>query len=351
MTTHADDELVASFQKLAVADNKLPARPDYGKNGKEVLLRTNYFPVEYGKATIYDYEVSVEPVTGIKRIMKRLLQLFMTSPEFAPYAASSSHDNMKRLVSLKEIPVTGAAQVFSVGITFFDEGDDGPSEKSKNYRISLKLVAKHDPSNMTKYVSSLTRHVFIQFLIVLYRFLAGKDASFDPQPMLSAFNIILAKYPSQHGVMVGRNKWFFPTPGSASPLGTGLEAFRGFYSSVRPSFQQLMVNVNVATTAFYRPQNLAALFFEFGQAGAHKIPTFIHHLRIEMNHTGRKMRKTIKGVKLRTNASDYKFKCDEFDGENMSVEHYFKRSPSSPTSAVLSSLTYLNRIQHYPEES
>lgn len=303
----------------------MPARPDYGKNGKEILLRTNYFPVEYGKATIYDYDVSVEPETGIKRIMKRLLQLLMQSPEFAPYAASASHDNMKRLVSLKEIPVTGAAQVFSVGVTFFDEGDDGPTERSKNYRISLKLTTTHDTAVMTKCVSSVQNNARV-LLMLLCRHLAGKDGNFDPQPMLSAFNIILAKYPSQHGIMVGRNKWFFPTPSSASPLGGGLEAFRGFYSSVRPSFQQLMVNVNVATTAFYHPGRLDNLFFEFGPAGGHKLSAFIRHLRIEMNHTGRRMRKTIKGVRLQTNASTYMFKCDEYNGENISVESYFKRS-------------------------
>jgi hypothetical protein len=92
----------------------------------------------------------VEPETGIKRIMKRLLQLFMASPEFAPYAASASHDNTKRLISLKKIPVKGAAEVFSVAITHFDEGDDGPTEKSKNYRISLKLTTSHETAEMTK---------------------------------------------------------------------------------------------------------------------------------------------------------------------------------------------------------
>jgi eukaryotic translation initiation factor 2C len=147
--------------------------------------------------------------------------------------------------------------------------------------------------------------------------------------MLSAFNILLAKYPSQHGIMVGRNKWFFPTPGQAAPLGGGLEAFRGFYSSVRPSFQQLMVNVNVATTAFYRPGNLAQLFFEFGPSGGKRLATFIDNLRIEMTHTGRRMRKAIKGVYLKTNATEYMFKCDEYNNESISVETYYKRSEST----------------------
>lgn len=44
--------------------------------------------------------------------------------------------------------------------------------------------------------------------------------------------------------MVGRNKFFMPGTGVPMPLGGGLEAVRGFYSSVRTAHQALMVNVN-----------------------------------------------------------------------------------------------------------
>ncbi|EUC64487.1 argonaute-like protein [Rhizoctonia solani AG-3 Rhs1AP] len=306
LTTNADDALIESFKKLEIEENDLPRRPDFGHAGQDVVLRTNYFPVEYKKAKIFDYDVSVEPETGIKRIMKRLLALMMTSSEFAAYAAFASHDNVKRLVSMKEIPVTGAAQVFSVPITYFEEGEDGPDEKSKTYRISLKPTTVHDTAEMTKYIGG-----------------AEGYGSFDPQPMLSAFNIILSKYPSQHGVMVGRNKWFFPSLHQAHDLGRGLEAYRGYYSSVRPSFQQLMVNVNVATTAFYKHGPLAPLFLQFGPTAQNQLKTFIYNLRIEMKHTGRPMRKTIKG--LNVSARAYKFKCDEFNGDEITVEVYFKR--------------------------
>ncbi|CAE6439760.1 unnamed protein product, partial [Rhizoctonia solani] len=94
LTSHADDALIESFKKLTVED-ELPLRPDFGDAGQSVVLRTNYFPVEYKKAKIFDYDISVEPETGIKRIMKRLLALMMTSSDFAPYAAFASHDNMK----------------------------------------------------------------------------------------------------------------------------------------------------------------------------------------------------------------------------------------------------------------
>lgn len=66
-------------------------------------------------------------------------------------------------------------------------------------------------------------------------------------PIVSAFNLILAAYPTRSGgggVTVGRNKFFMPGTGPSMSLGGGLEAVRGFYSSVRTAHNQLMVNVN-----------------------------------------------------------------------------------------------------------
>lgn len=44
--------------------------------------------------------------------------------------------------------------------------------------------------------------------------------------------------------MIGQNRFFFPSAGVPSRLDGGLEAWKGFYSSVRPTHNQLMVNVN-----------------------------------------------------------------------------------------------------------
>src|ERR1700744_6633502 len=88
--------------------------------------------------------------------------------------------------------------------------------------------------------------------------------------MLSALNLILSSHPRRTqpggGVMVGRNRFFFPSTMDPAPLGGALEAWKGFYSSVRPSFKHPMVNVNVATTAFYTPGNRADSMNAFAQA-------------------------------------------------------------------------------------
>lgn len=83
-----------------------------------------------------------------------------------------------------------------------------------------------------------------------YSYLHG-DAQYrdyDIMPIISALNVILAAYPNRsagNGILVGRNRFFFrDTVLAPVPLGGGLEAWKGFYSSVRPAHNQLMVNVN-----------------------------------------------------------------------------------------------------------
>lgn len=123
---------------------------------------------------------------------------------------------------------------------------------------------------------------------------------------------------------MGRNRFFFPSASSPPmSLGGGLEAWKGFYSSVRPAYKQLMVNVNVCTTAFVTPGNLAEAMVAFRNAsfGA-KVNVFVKGLRVEATHLS--YRKTIKGM-AKENARTYSFDCSELGGR-VTVEEYFKRS-------------------------
>ena len=87
-------------------------------------------------------------------------------------------------------------------------------------------------------------------MVRFYSFLSGNTEYRkydDILHIITALNIVLAAYPSGsdgNGVMVGRNKHFFSTAFSPVDLGGGLEAWKGFYSSVRTAHKQLMVNVN-----------------------------------------------------------------------------------------------------------
>jgi len=153
--------------------------------------------------------------------------------------------------------------------------------------------------------------------------------NYDILPVISALNLILAAHPNRTqgggGVMVGRNRYFFPSAAPIVPLGGGLEAWRGFYSSVRPSFKQLMVNVNVCTTAFYTEGNLAAAMLAFSNASfAARMSAFVKGVRVKTNHLN--YRKTVKGL-AKLSPRQHTFDCAELGGK-VTVEEYFKRSES-----------------------
>lgn len=122
--------------------------------------------------------------------------------------------------------------------------------------------------------------------------------------------------------MVGRNRYFFRSAAQPARLGGGLEAWKGFYSSIRPAHKQLMVNVNVCTTAFYTPGNLARAMVEFRDSsfGA-RMEVFCKGVRIKTTHLG--YRKTVKKL-ARFTAKTYKFDTPEHG--NVTVEDYFRLS-------------------------
>jgi hypothetical protein len=64
-------------------------------------------------------------------------------------------------------------------------------------------------------------------LCLTNRYLDGVPAShaFDTAPIIAALNIVLAKHATNHGVVVGTNRFFFPT--EKSPLDGLLEAYKG----------------------------------------------------------------------------------------------------------------------------
>lgn len=166
---------------------------------------------------------------------------------------------------------------------------------------------------------------------------------YDTLPIISALNVILAAHPNRSGgpgVMVGRNRFFFPSAGAPSSLGGGLEAWKGFYSSVRPTHNQLMVNVNgqptaapsrlstlilytVCTTAFYTPGNLARAMTEFRNSSFGARPNvFVKGVRVKTQHLGYK--KTVKSLS-NVNAKQHSFEAADLGGK-VTVEVYFKRS-------------------------
>ncbi|KDR77135.1 hypothetical protein GALMADRAFT_66053 [Galerina marginata CBS 339.88] len=307
LTDNSEETIITSMKALTVKSNELPLRPGFGTVGRPIKLRANFFPVKVPKGPLFEYDVSMSPVAGtaIRRVKRRIFQLAEQSPDWATQGLRGfvAHDHSSKLISAKQLP-----QPLSIRVPFYDEDEEGPKPNGKEYTLTIEFVQNIDTSGLLKHLQGQPQ----------YR-------DYDIMPVISALNVILAAHPNRSGgggVMVGRNRFFFPTAREPFSLGGGLEAWKGFYSSVRPTHNQLMVNVNVCTTAFYTPGNLAEAMVAFANSsfGARQ-SAFVRGVRVKTSHLGYK--KTVKSLS-NLNARQYQFDAAEL-GRKVTVEEYFKQ--------------------------
>ena len=131
-------------------------------------------------------------------------------------------------------------------------------------------------------------------------------------------------------------------------LGLGVEACQGFFTSVRPTYKQLMVNVNVCMTAFYRPGNLADAIIAFSRSSLGAMPRrFSQGIKVTTKHLGYKMKKPLKRITDKP-ASQTFFEHDKYG--RVSVEQYFKRGMFSTVICLasfnLGLAEYKIKLQH-----
>lgn len=149
----------------------------------------------------------------------------------------------------------------------------------------------------------------------------------DMQPLVSALNLVLQQHASRNGIRVGQNRYFFRASATSQSLSLGVEAWRGFFMSVRPMYKQLMVNINVCMTAFYKPGNLAEAMLAFMQDTGGMPRAFAEKLKVSTTHLGHIRKKGIYRLTDQT-ARQARFDCQELGGM-VTVEQYFQRSKSS----------------------
>ncbi|KAG2034653.1 Piwi domain-containing protein [Suillus americanus] len=296
------DQLVSSFNKLTFNPER-PHRPGFGTLGGQITLRANFFPVKLPKGPIYDYHLEITPSTDIKRIRARLFELLEQSDqegwkEFVPFI---SHDSSQKLVSKKRLP-----QPLDVQVQYYEDGEDGPNTRSKTYTVAIIHTADLDITQLTKYLSGNI-----------------ESRDYDVQPLVAAVNLVLQTHAARTGVRVGKNRYFFPSQ-ERFDLALGIVGVKGFFTSARPAYNELMVNVGVCMTAFYKPGNLADAIMAFQQSsdGA-MLQRFTQKLKVTTGHLGYKQKKPIKKI-MSTSARRTFFHCEEYHGK-ISVEEYFKK--------------------------
>ncbi|KAK2987672.1 hypothetical protein RJ640_027924 [Escallonia rubra] len=219
--------------QLAPASSKsvrFPLRPGKGSFGIRCVVKANHFFAELPDKDLHQYDVSITPeVTsrGVNRaVMAQLVKLYQESHLGRRLPA---YDGRKSLYTAGPLPFV--TKEFK--ITLVDE-DDGPggARRERDFKVVIKLAARAD-------------------LHHLGMFLQGRQAD-APQEALQVLDIVLRELPTTRYCPVGRS-FYSPVLGRRQPLGEGLESWRGFYQSIRPTQMGLSLNIDMSSTAFIEP--------------------------------------------------------------------------------------------------
>uniref|UniRef100_A0A0D9Z0L9 Piwi domain-containing protein n=1 Tax=Oryza glumipatula TaxID=40148 RepID=A0A0D9Z0L9_9ORYZ len=200
---------------------RFPLRPGKGTIGTRCMVKANHFFAHLPNKDLHHYDVSITPeVTSRivnRAVIKELVNLYKASYLGGRLPA---YDGRKSLYTAGPLPFT--SQEFQ--ITLLDDDDGSGSERrQRTFRVVIKFAARAD-------------------LHRLELFLAGRHAE-APQEALQVLDIVLRELPSARYAPFGRS-FFSPYLGRRQPLGEGLESWRGFYQSIRPTQMGLSLNID-----------------------------------------------------------------------------------------------------------
>ncbi|ERN01425.1 hypothetical protein AMTRI_Chr03g147670 [Amborella trichopoda] len=289
----------------ALVPPRRPPRP--ATAGTRCLVNTNHFLIQLHNKELFHYDVAITPEVqsrGKNRvIIRELIRLYKDSNLGKRLPA---YDGRKSLYAAGSFPFTSKDFVVKLS----DEaGSSSLPSREKEYKVTIRFAASFD-------------------LHHLQQFLQGMQMD-CPQEAIQALDVVLRELPSRNYTPVGRS--FFSSKFGKEEIGDGLECWRGFYQSIRPTQMGLSLNTDVSTTAFYEPvpviSFVSKLFNkdppkQFSDAEKVKVKKALRGVKIEVTHTPAKRRYRVSGI-TRESTNQLAFSIEE-QGTRTTVVQYFR---------------------------
>ncbi|KAF4404533.1 hypothetical protein G4B88_005919 [Cannabis sativa] len=288
---------------------RFPLRPGKGSSGIRCIVKANHFFAELPDKDLHQYDVTITPeVTsrGVNRaVMAQLVRLYKESHLGRRLPA---YDGRKSLYTAGPLPFVSK----DFKITLIDEDDGtGAQRREREFKVVIKLAARAD-------------------LHHLGLFLQGRQAD-APQEALQVLDIVLRELPTTRYCPVGRS-FYSPDLGRRQPLGEGLESWRGFYQSIRPTQMGLSLNIDMSSTAFIEPLPVIEFVTQLlnrdvsarplSDSDRVKIKKALRGVKVEVTHRGNMRRKyRISGLTSQA-TGELTFPVDD-RGTMKSVVEYF----------------------------
>ncbi|KAF9194167.1 hypothetical protein BGZ50_006646 [Haplosporangium sp. Z 11] len=272
-------------------------RPPPSTIGRAVIVRSNFFAVEQlPNITVHHYDVTVTPDVP-PSVNRKIYEQFIASYRDSDLGGSRPvYDGRKNIFSHRKLPFE--SRTFNV----FLPGDIQSNSKRDVPVFKLKIKAAATIN-----------------LEELHQFLQGKSSlTNNILTAIMALDVLMRHKPAMQHATIGSS---FYTPVGKQPLTGPLDAWRGYYQSVRPALGKMLINVDVSATAFFQSGSLLEMIVKIlgfrnpddlrhpiTPQNWQKIEKIIKGLRFTVMHRER-VKRTFKIFKLTsTTAKDTKFK-------------------------------------------
>ncbi|KAI5286860.1 hypothetical protein KEM54_006447, partial [Ascosphaera aggregata] len=254
----------------------LALRPAYGTQGQKIQLYANFVQMNIDKnIAIHRYHIALHPEERDRKkeqIIKLLVEQLPQKNKIVSDYASTLLSTVKFDQDLQTIPVT-----------YRGEGEDTASKDARQYQVDVEY---HRTLTVSELLEDLRNPTI------------NSEYQVNKAEIIQALNIVLKDHAKSDsnlftvGKNQGGNKIFSKSDATTSgDLGNGLSAVRGFYTSVRPATNRLLLNINVSNGAFYTPQCLKDLFkttFPNCRASypsyAKQVEKYLTKLKVMLNH-------------------------------------------------------------------
>ncbi|KAG0027885.1 Eukaryotic translation initiation factor 2C [Podila clonocystis] len=206
---------------------ELVKRPNQGNKGTRTKVQANHFEItQLPDNIIHHYDVMVTPEVP-PAVNRRVYRHFFTLYGSELRGATPVYDGRKNLFSYVDL---GFPQR-TFELTLPQEGGR-PGGRANNFKVKIAKAATINPAELHQFLEST--HSMTNNILTA----------------IQALDVLIHHEPSMLYRAFGRS---FFRPEGCKPLGGILDVWRGWFTSVRPAPDKMMINVDITATAFYQP--------------------------------------------------------------------------------------------------
>ncbi|PWY71079.1 protein PIWIL3 [Aspergillus sclerotioniger CBS 115572] len=271
-----EDAVATALAKKTQRSTDWPERPGFGTRGTPVLLYANYFELKSVGNQLHRYHLDIQGDTANKKPAgkkaRHIVRLFIEE-HLSKYQDQVVTDYMSTIITAVEF--LGGKEPKDFDVRYRDEHEDEYPEQPKVYRVKCQFTGTLYPRHLLDYLTSSNASAMFK----------------DKADVIQAMNIILGHQPKSDPKIssVGANRHFAIGEGAEKyDLGHALEAFRGYFVSVRAATARVLVNVQVKYIACHQGGPLSNVMRAYPYRGLLRV---LKGLRVRVTHIERRNKK------------------------------------------------------------